>query len=459
MRSWHFEVSPRRWFFLPLMVKIREFEGAALLASVAAERGWGVFIDNRAKKRLEELPLGISLERRVSPGMIGKLDKKLASGRRVAAICEEGLVYPSALEYGRRKIDPAAYERVTPFFAWGQNQYDDMTGPLGLDRSRIVVTGNPRLDVHRPAFRHALFDSDTAAIKRRYDPFVLINTRFSSYNNLYGATANTNKMVGRGIIRSEDEALEQIAFQQVIYSKFMEMIDILQVRFPELNIVIRPHPSELHNPWHKKAAEHSRVRAVAEGNVIAWIMASRAVIHTNCTTGVEAFLLDRPSIAYRPIRDDRFDMLLPNELSEEANDIDEICSLIAAGVYGAQLEEQRDKAKQASLAHYYMAALSGPLAAERIMDALECCDLPERKFSVRISPMRELRAANHRRVEWLRRWLRGGADQNPRIWGEHIGMKGGELRSSLRALQHATGRFGNINVERVSPDLYCLFSA
>ena len=307
------EIPPRRWLLWPFVVKLRERESSAMMAFEAAERGWGCILGNKFIGRRQDLPRGIVIEKLIAPGTASKISHMLEIGKRVSACCEEGLVYPNAQEYGRRKIERGSYDQLERFFAWGHIQANDLTERINLDGSKITISGNPRFDLHRPELRGA-FDESVAAIRRRYGPFILINTRFSMFNSFRGDEAVVNKTQTLGKT-AEGKTRDHIAFQGKIYSAFMDLVEALHDRLPELQIIIRPHPSERHDPWHAKATEHARVHTISRCNVIPWILASEAVIHTNCTTGVEAYLLGKPAIAFRPICDPQFDMVLPNALS------------------------------------------------------------------------------------------------------------------------------------------------
>ena len=71
------------------------------------------------------------------------------------------------------------------------------------------------------------------------------------------------------------------------------MVRVLSQQHRDHQIIIRPHPSESHDPWRQLAAELPNVSVVYEGNVAEWLLAAELLIHNNCTTGVEAYLLGR----------------------------------------------------------------------------------------------------------------------------------------------------------------------
>jgi hypothetical protein len=63
-----------------------------------------------------------------------------------------------------------------------------------------------------------------------------------------------------------------------------------------MRVALRPHPSEKVEAWRAWLGEHSGIEIVREGSAVPWILASKVLLHTNCTTGVEAIALDKPAI-------------------------------------------------------------------------------------------------------------------------------------------------------------------
>ena len=109
-----------------------------------------------------------------------------------------------------------------------------------------------------------------------------------------------------------------------------------------------------------------------EGNVLPWLIATKALIHNGCTTGIEAYAMSVPTIAYRATIDEYYDDIyyhLPNSLSHQCFNLDQLqdtVGKILAGKLGAiNGDEQRILFKR------YFAAQDGPLACERITDVLE----------------------------------------------------------------------------------------
>jgi hypothetical protein len=115
---------------------------------------------------------------------------------------------------------------------------------------------------------------------------------------------------------------------------------------------------------------------VNEGNVIPWLLASKALVANSCTTMVESAILDVPTVNFEPVTSAEYDYQLPNTVSRSAVSIDDVCELVVSMVRGVigplGLAERRATLER------HLAALDGPLAADRMVDVLDGCGYRDR---------------------------------------------------------------------------------
>ena len=464
-------VSPRRWILLPIgfALKAREFHGNAMLAFEAAERGWGVIIGSKAIRYNAGLPRGMLIEKNIAPGTGKKIAVSLTFGQRLSACDEEGLVYNNAEEYGRRKIEKPTYDLLERFFCWGRHQASDLVNKLGCDGEKIVIAGNPRFDLHRPELR-GVFAESVDQIKREHGPFILINTKFSQYNGYYSPDAALTKMRVIGKINSaeqEKEARGQIAFHRTGFYKFMELVEEVSRHFPEYTIIVRPHPSERHDPWKAKAATLPNVKVICEGNVVEWILASDACVHNNCTTGVESYLLGKPAISYRPVCHPEFDLYLPNALSTEAFDLGTVMNLLCKTLRGEAIETTEEAADRAAIAGQFIENVSGKRACERFLDALDTLELPVEPLASSLGSIQHIGFTARKKLRAIRRalgrrtvghtWAKESAARKSDHALKSDNISEAELLEFLRAAQRVTGRFHDVQVVELQKELLCIF--
>jgi surface carbohydrate biosynthesis protein len=451
--------SPRKWLFLPVETKARELQGKLFLAFVAAERGWGVLLGKRIHDR-PYLPRGAYILKSISPGRLKFIRHLEARGCRVVAWCEEGMVYRNAEEYGRRRVEKASYDAVAAYFAWGEQQRHDMIAELGCDPTKMVVSGNPRFDLLRPDVR-AVFSVRADQLRQIYGRIILVNTRFSRYNHGLGLDWVAQNMKRAGSISQpehEEDLLGIAAFQKETFEFFMEAVRALSERYKNHTIIVRPHPSESHEPWKKLARNLNNVRVVYEGNVAEWIIASDVCIHNNCTTGVESYLLNQASISYRPVRDARFDMYLPQALCPDATTLSELMGIVDTTLSDEPLDAPAVAEQRTKVARHFIAGQVGPSASDTIVEALGSLEVGREPLNVRKQRLGGIRSRAARAIAPVRTWLDPKSDsvKTRYIRQKYDTTSLGEATDFLGSARRATGRFGEVAITKLEDDVFCV---
>jgi surface carbohydrate biosynthesis protein len=373
----------RPTLLIPVENQVREFDPKLLLACIAVRRGFSSVIGSHRDIdfRIASFPRSLYLCKSftVSNLKMFRIIHKL--GHEIVSWDEEALVHlPSAMYFSRR-LSPLTMKYLSHLFAWGEDnaelwrQYPEF--PAGLP---IHVTGNPRNDMLRPEIRD-FYESDVKEIRNLYGEFILVNTNFNHVNsfspvqnlfqpvNSHGQEPVFGK-AARGMTREYAEGFRD--HKTAIFEDFQRLIPALEQTFPNYTIVVRPHPTESQDIYNRIATQCQRVRVTNEGNVVPWLMATRALIHNGCTTGVEAFVMGVPAISYRATVNDFYDhgfYRLPNLLSHQCFDFEELSitlGKILTGELGAEDGKERKE-----LIDYYLAAQDGQLACERIINVLE----------------------------------------------------------------------------------------
>jgi hypothetical protein len=109
-----------------------------------------------------------------------------------------------------------------------------------------------------------------------------------------------------------------------------------------------------------------------EGNVVPWLLAAKALVHNGCTTGIEAYALDVPALAYRASTHEQYDRdfhRLPNHLSHQCFDLASLVDTLKR-ILDGDLGVPSDEASLKLIARH-LAARQGPLASERIVAVLD----------------------------------------------------------------------------------------
>ena len=451
--------------------QVRELDAKILLACVAARRGLPSIIGSKreVESRIASFPRSIYLAKSLVHGNSEFLRIVRMLGHENVAWDEEALVHLPPDTYFSRRLSPVAMRYISHLFAWGEDnaelwrQYPER--PAG---TAIHVTGNPRGDLLRPEMR-SFYDRQVEEIRKACGNFILINTNFNHVNaflperNLFQPVKEPGEeprfgRAARGMTREYAEGLRN--FKQAIFEAFQKLIPALEKTLPKYTIIVRPHPTESQETYHKLAAQCERVQVTNEGNVVPWLMATRALIHNGCTTGVEAYILRVPTISYRATVNDYYDYgfyKLPNRLSHQCFDFEELqqtLKKILSGELGVA-----DGVEREELINQYLVALDGPLACERIVDVLQktvdgLSKLPKPSLWNRLegwykATKRRGRQRSKSRDTSSHKLLEFQRHKYPQISLE-------ELRARIERFQHLLDDHGELKVDQIFDKLFLI---
>lgn len=339
--------------FLMIETKARELDAKLLLAAKALADGYVVFLGRKGSTLsvAEAIGRGVVLDKDHGDNRGGDRARRLKeAGIVCAALDEEGLVFPSEDAYRkeRQMQGLTAFQYLDATFVWGQNQRDMLSSWLIEDYSKTIsITGNPRLDLlQKPVSNY--FKGDVIKIKRKFSRYILVNTNFQAgnYARFYGRSY-VDEMRHRGKVKnSEDEKfyLERSSYFEALFNYYADLIRKLSKNYPDIRVVVRPHPSEDYSAWSEVLRELSNVSVVGDGNITPWILGASAVIHTSCTTGIESFIAGVPVLRYHPVYDTRFEKPLPNHFGEGFSNTKDLIDRIIC-IYTGNCSYSRDESK------------------------------------------------------------------------------------------------------------------
>jgi surface carbohydrate biosynthesis protein len=359
---------------IPVETQVRELDAKLLLACAAAERGFPVILGSRAfvHYKVSALPRGVYLAKSMRTLSIRMFEILRQLGHEIVAWDEEGLMRWPDAEYYRSRLSPVTMGQISHLIAWGPDNARVFREYPGYTGSPIHVTGNPRIDLLRGELRD-YYQPEIKAIHDRYGEFVMINTNFGLVNHYYpelGALKKAVEAQDSGGANPFDVAKGKHKLD--LFNGFLEMLPPLCEALGDTTIVLRPHPSENHDPYAAIARRHPNLKIASDGGISPWLMATRALIANGCTTMIEAAVLGTPTISYQPVVSDDYDDDLPNTLSHRTFAIDELCGKVTAIIDG-QLGAVEYGTRR-SIMDQHIAALDGTLAAERMVDVLEAGD-------------------------------------------------------------------------------------
>lgn len=442
---------------IPVEEQVREFDAKLLLACAAAERGFRVVIGSRHEMHLRaaRLPSGIYFAKSFRSLSVRIFEILRGLGCDIVACDEEALIpYPDAL-YFERRASPRALALISAFFAWGPASAALFMRCPGYPGAPVHDTGNPRGDLMRPELRPLLAEP-VRRLRERFGEFLLVNTNFGTVNHFVPRLGWLSQP-GQGRLDAAPEAyIDELALHRKrLFTHFQQMIPALARAFPERQLVLRPHPVENHAVWRRVTADLPNVHVLHDGNVLPWIAAAAVLVHNGCTTGVEAFAMGAAAVTYRPVESEEHDRYLSNALGYRATSMSELCDRVH-GIIEGRLGAPDDPGQRKLLAQH-LSAREGPLASDRIVDALALHQRADRRSArsgttARIAAMlRSERRALAKRYQGL-----SPENENHPAYQRHRypGVTPTQLEERIAELGSALGRFRTLCTRPLGPHLY-----
>lgn len=366
--------TPQPILYMPMEIASRELDSRLLLAALAVDRGYEVVLGQKwlIERNIKRMPPGLYLSKTLTQrdGLTMAKAKKL--GYVVAAIDEE----LPGLRMSAKQLRWMAQEAIDAaelLFVAGIDNAAAVAERFPGAANRIVRTANPRWDLLRANLRD-YYAAEVEDLKRRYGRFILINTNLGFTNSEKGDASTIireQERLGKLDMKNPDHAdyVRSIIEMEQANRKAMEtLIRELPIRFPDYRLILRPHPSESLDIWRQAAAGNPAIEVIREGPAVIWIMAADLLIHTNCTTGVEALALDRPAICLMPSDSRANDRYLSNQINPVVRSVEDALTL-AATLLEPGAELPYTDAMRASFQRA-MSYESVKLGAETILDTI-----------------------------------------------------------------------------------------
>jgi surface carbohydrate biosynthesis protein len=397
----------KKYLYLPIEAKTRELDAKLLLTYYAIKANYNVVLGDHTPifQHLHLLPKGIIFSKGHPDGDArkGHMANAKKKGYTLVELDEEGLIFGP--KYTRFGSDDKYLRILEHVYCWGRDSKENITKIFPSHKEKFYITGHPRFDLLKKKYRE-LYKDEVKIIKQKYGDFILINTRFTRYNHFQTGFNHSERYI------------------KSLYEHFQKLIKVLSEKYPHLNIVVRPHIHESLTPYINEFKPYKNVFVVHDGSVGQWIMASRLVIHNSCTTGIEAFLLDKPVISYLPINHKTENNTLPNMVTDKAFNLEQLLHFInIAHLSGDKPEKKR------ILSHYY--AADNTYAYENIIHLLNKLNVAGEN-SIKDSTIRALSLK----------------------MGKHTMTSEEEIKSFFERLNVIENSKHNISIKSLAPDLF-----
>jgi surface carbohydrate biosynthesis protein len=353
----------------------RELAGRVLIATVAANSGFTSYIIPQwfAWEHIDQLPPGIMLFKGHNGAQAIRMVAARRAGHHVAAIEEEILGVASS-KLTLRVFHPDAMRACDLFLLQGSHARDILLSRHTEIEARVAITGNPRTDLLIPPLDGEIRER-AKAIRETQGDYILINTNFGSTNpRVEDTIAFRDLNIRVGLLnpnsdKDRDEFIERCYWERGNMALLAEVIAACEASLSLPKIIIRPHPAENFEKWREAYAGRERVSIIREGDHVPWTAGARLLLHTGCTTGVEATLLGTPALSLQGGVSDWHRAHTSNFVNQTATSVDEAMMKINSVLGGDETAASSTPEMRAELERQLLPP-GEETAAERIVAAL-----------------------------------------------------------------------------------------
>ncbi len=319
-------MRPARFVILVEVLE-RELPAQVLLGTELVRRGHSVWLADKATFHQNPTLFSpaVVLAKSLSKSCFDTYQWFRSVGHKIAVLGQEAILDGDPENFLSRRVFAKTLGLVDLVCFWGEN-HRKVFAHLLSSNQHYIITGNPRFDLLHPRFR-GIWDERVADIKRTYGDRVLITTRFSLVNHF---KRSFDENVARKKEKSSGEAAKSfdrwLTGMEMVFKRYSQDLVRLTERLPDMKFVLRPKPREDVNYWRGLFGSRDNVEVVLDGPAIPWLAAARCVVHNACTTGIEAFLLDRPVVEFHPAKaaTSELDPTLPGRITGSIDNVDHL---------------------------------------------------------------------------------------------------------------------------------------
>ena len=350
-----------RTIFIPIETAVRELDGKLLVAFYLIEKGYRVIIGSRRGvfRELNHYSKALFLAKSVSKEHENIYKKiRFQDCLTVVQNVEGGILTKDESGHFKNSYPVECIPYIDKYYLFGSKIKESFIQNIKeISPDKLVISGDPRFDLLKTHYRE-YYQERVNQIKRKYgDSIILINTSFSIANPYVGEEQLFRFMEKNS--GYNEQTINNLKLKNKFYKPIMhtyiQAVKQIANSNPDSSFIIRPHPSESLVIYQNEFHDFNNVYVSNDGNVHIWILACKGVIHYDCTTGIEAILANKPTIAFVPDKNDEVFAWLPAYLSDQVATIDELndkVQSILANQYEVNLSEEKTALLQSYIARF-----------------------------------------------------------------------------------------------------------
>ena len=284
--------------YLPIELKARELAPKVLFSLFAAKKNLRVYLGtqetiSRIINKKKETGGVYFFKGGLSLDLIKNIKKKCC--KFIILDEEAGPGDENPRRTMRDRINENIEQEIDRYYILGKKNFDIAKKIFKNFRHSLVLSGWPRIDFFKLSARKKKKNLNVKNIKKSYGDYILFVSDFGQNSKkMLSYTKKAYKKIYKNNKKLQNK-LHKIDLGH--FDEFNKVSDLLMNLEKDSSIptiIIRPHPSEDHEPWERLSKKFKRFKVILEGEISPWIYGSKAILHRGCSTSIQAYLGNIP---------------------------------------------------------------------------------------------------------------------------------------------------------------------
>lgn len=308
--------------YLPIETTKRELLSRMSFAIVSAKEGWEPVFGSKSDflTKIKYLKSGHYLGKSLQPGNYKNYKYIKSFGNVISIFDEEGL-FSFDEQFSNRRVGEKNFELIENYFLWGEENKKELLMGFQSIENKLILAGNQRIEILKEPLIN-FFLEEGIKIKKKLGDFILVTTKFPKANFIKRPDLQdfVEHQIQKGWLYNDhlvNCARDALEHEQQNLSKLIEFLIEFSKKNKDELIVIRPHPNEDYSTYENAFKKYTNIKIIKDhDNTNSWIAASKFLIHFNCTTGLEAFLLNKRGFNFMPFKNEKVEYKVLKNVSE-----------------------------------------------------------------------------------------------------------------------------------------------
>ncbi len=284
--------------YLPIELKARELAPKVFLSLVAANKNFRIYLGTQAT-----ISRIISTKKETGGVYFFKGGLSLNLIKNIKKKCSKFIILDEEAGPGddnpratmRERINKNIEQEIDRYYILGKKNFDIAKKIFKSFKKSLVLSGWPRIDFFRLSAKQKKNNPNVKDIKKRFGEYILFVSDFGQNSKkMISFTKKTNSKIYKNNKKLQNKIYKASLDQFTEFNKVSDLLMELDKDNSIPMIIIRPHPSEDHEPWERISKKLKKFKVIFEGEISPWIYGSKAILHRGCSTSVQAYLANIP---------------------------------------------------------------------------------------------------------------------------------------------------------------------